>query len=95
MSAIINPNLLTIALFVISFLLMALFALIGFIGYGFNRRFEGISTKFNVVFETFGKYQSKEVCKALMGAEEKAREKTEKDLNSLGEKVDKIKKGHR
>ncbi len=92
-SVITNPNALTIALFIISFLLVALFALVGYIGSGINSRFEGISTKFNVVFKEFEKYQLEKVCKALMITEEKAREKTEKDLSRLGAKVDKLKSG--
>jgi hypothetical protein len=71
---------------------MALFALIGFIGYGFNRRFEGISDKFKVVFEEFGKYQSEKVCIALMTTEKERSGKNATDINRLGGKVDKIKR---
>ncbi len=80
-----NPNALTIALFIISFLLTALLALLGFFGVGINRRFD-------VVFKELEKYQLEKVCTALMTTKKEQIKKVGDDVNKLGEKVENIKR---
>ncbi len=91
-----TPASITIFLFIISFLLMIVISLVGFIGVGMGRKFElgqkRTDIKFETVFRELKEYRTEKVCKILMDVEEKARVKNEQDINNVGGKVGKLEK---
>lgn len=95
-AAISSPINITIFLFVISFLLTIVIGLVGFIGVGMSRKFElgqkRTDEKFETVFKEFKEYRTEKVCQILMAAEEKVREKNERDINKIGGKVGRLEK---
>ena len=73
----------TVFLFIISFLLTIVIALVAFIGNGINKRFES-------VFETFKGYQTEKVCNILRESDKEREREMATDINNLGNKVREI-----
>lgn len=84
-----NPATVNITLFILSFLLAVLIALLAFIGNGFNKRIDATQKRFEIVFEEFTKYRTNEICNIYRDIDKARHEKQDRDLNKLGAKVDK------
>jgi len=68
-------------------LILILIALVGVIGKGFNKRFDKVDQKFEVVFSEFKDYQTKEICEIhRTGIENKVKENA-CDINKVGKKL--------